>query len=48
MTRIGTANLYYADYGLSASDVEQKIADGEIYIGKPPLKPGERLAMITG
>lgn len=35
------ANLYYCD--LSIKEVSYKIEMGEIYIGKPPLKPGQKL-----
>ena len=34
---------YFDDYGLSALDVEQKIADKSITIGKPSLKYGDHL-----
>jgi len=52
--RIGTshfvsvraANLYYSHFGYNNSDVLRKIVDGEIHIGKPNLKPGERLEII--
>lgn len=34
---------YYADYGFDASDVARKIREGEIKIGAPAAKPGERV-----
>lgn len=41
---------YYAPYGFCAADVQRKINEGEIYIGKPPLRPGtdERAVLIPG
>lgn len=52
--RIGTshfvsvraANLYYLQYGHDSSDVLHKIIAGEIHIGKPALKLGQRLEII--
>ena len=43
-----TAVRYYAaQYGFDAgAEVEKKINSGEIKIGPPPLKPGERYALI--
>lgn len=58
MTRIGTsyfvdeaaARKYYRPYTSYPMNmykfVEAKIAAGEIHIGKPPLKSGERLIVI--
>lgn len=40
------ANAYYADYGCTAENVAHKIRDGEIHIGKPSLKVGERLVLL--
>lgn len=39
---------YYREYGYddTAAEVDRKLADGEIYIGPPELKPGQRLARI--
>lgn len=43
------AERYYGQfYGDPATAVTRKIAEGEIHIGKPPLKPGERLTVIPG
>lgn len=42
----GTADRYYRDYGYTPADVTQKVADGEIHIGKPQLKKGETLITI--
>jgi hypothetical protein len=36
------ACLYYRPQGFSAADIDQKIACGEIKLGPPPLKPGQR------
>lgn len=37
---------YYAYEGATESSIERKLAEGLIHIGKPPLKPGERLLVI--
>jgi hypothetical protein len=41
---------YYqpAEYPVAAEAVEDKLARGEIHIGKPDLKPGQRLTIIDG
>ena len=39
---------YYAVYGFSEAEVQEKIAKKEIYIGKPDLKPDEKLVLIDG
>lgn len=52
--RIGTAHFvsfntalrYYEPYGLTAEDVDRKLAAGEIFLGVPKLKPGETVAII--
>jgi hypothetical protein len=41
-----TAINYYRGYGFDAKAVDQKIADGEIHIGKPKLNPNEYLTVI--
>ena len=58
MIRVGTSNFvnmtaaiaYYHDYASSYRDaralVGAKLAAGEIHIGKPATKPGERVADI--
>lgn len=54
MIRIGTnhftsirgAQAYYAPYGCDLFDIMTKIRSGEIHIGKPELKPGQRLRII--
>lgn len=56
MTTHGTANFvskatairYYQPYFFenTAVAVEQKIAEGEIFIGQPELRPGETLSII--
>jgi hypothetical protein len=40
------AHRYYATYGESRAAVAEKIAKGEIHIGKPALKPGQKLKLI--
>ncbi len=49
-TSLGAAVRYYKDYGYDRTDVQQKINNGEIQIGKPPYNPqaGERLLTIDG
>jgi hypothetical protein len=39
---------YYKKQGgiVLMQDIDQKIADGEIHIGKPTLKPGEKLTLL--
>jgi hypothetical protein len=52
--RIGTsyfvdrqaAERYYGSYGNVGIDVTNKILAGEIKLGKPPVKPGQRLEII--
>lgn len=54
MIRIGTshftsirgAQAYYVPYGCKLLDVMTKIRSGEIHIGKPELKAGQRLEII--
>ena len=43
---VRAANLYYLNFGYDSGDVLRKIAEGEIHIGKPALKPGQRLEII--
>ena len=53
-TRIGTSHFvdrqaaerYYGVYGDVGIDVTNKILAGEIKLGKPPVKPGQRLEII--
>lgn len=42
------AERYYADYGYSdiKAAVRRKLAEGEIHLGKPALKPGQSLTML--
>lgn len=40
------AYRYYRPYGTDKAAVDQKIAEGEIHIGKPPLQPGDVLTVI--
>ncbi len=49
------ARRYYADYeGLRYYDpacyelVDRKIAEGQIHLGMPPMKPGQRISRIDG
>lgn len=37
---------YYAEYGNDVAEIDRKLAEGEIHIGKPSTKPGERLSLI--
>lgn len=32
---------YYYDYGYTHTEVDRKIAEGEIFIGEPPVKAGD-------
>jgi hypothetical protein len=36
------------EYPIAAEAVADKLARGEIFIGKPDLKPGQRLTTIDG
>lgn len=54
MTTIGTSYFvsfdaavkYYRDYEeFPASAVATKLEEGDIHIGKPPIKPGEKLSL---
>lgn len=45
---LSAAVRYYKDYGYDKADVQRKIREGEIHIGKPSLKPGERLGLTDG
>jgi hypothetical protein len=51
-TTKAAAIRYYSNYnGYNRGnriEVERKIAEGEIYIGPPTLKPGETLSVIPG
>ena len=47
----GAALAYYLDYYGNSADaaiaaVNGKLENGEIHLGAPPLKPGERLTTI--
>lgn len=44
--RLTTAITYYAQYSYGAKDVRNKIKEGEITIGLPELKPGQKVVMI--
>lgn len=45
---LAAAVRYYRDYGYDKRGVQRKIAEGEIHVGKPPLKSGDRLSVIDG
>lgn len=42
-TSYASAVSYYSDYGFKPSDVSEKIANGEISIGPPKIKDGQKL-----
>jgi hypothetical protein len=52
--RIGTSYFvdeaaavrYYADVHMTRADVRRKLVEGEIHLGEPSLKAGERLRLI--
>lgn len=37
---------YYAYEHATESDIDRKLAEGLIHVGKPDLKPGDRLSTI--
>jgi hypothetical protein len=47
---IAHAVRYYTPYGYDnpRATVERKIAEGEIHIGKPTLKQGDKLITVDG
>ncbi len=49
-TSRSAAIRYYKDYGYDdvKAAVARKIREGEIHIGKPPLKAGQRLTTVDG
>jgi hypothetical protein len=56
MTSYGTAHFtslsvavrYYDRQDIGAYAVQDKVKAGEIFIGKPPVREGERLLVIDG
>jgi hypothetical protein len=42
------AERYYRDYGYGPAEVDLKIAEGEISLGKPEVKPFEELFVREG
>ncbi len=42
---VSSACIYYRAYGYDSKDVARKISDGEISIGRPVLKIGEKLSI---
>lgn len=44
----GDAESYYRRLGYGRADVKAKLDAGEIHVGRPPLKPGERAELIPG
>lgn len=47
-TSLSAAVRYYKDYGEDKSDVQHKIREGLIHVGRPPLKAGQRLGLTDG
>lgn len=47
-TSFSDACDYYRNYDLTSHEVDQKVKDGEISIGPPPLKEGQTLSVIRG
>jgi predicted RNA methylase len=45
-TSRAAADLYFRDYGFDDASIQ--IAEGSIYIGEPPLRPGQTLSVIPG
>jgi hypothetical protein len=45
---LGAAIRYYRPYGFDKADVARKVAEGEIYIGKPETKPNEEIFTRDG
>lgn len=43
---LGAAFRYYRDYGETPAQVNRKIAEGLIHIGRPSCKPGERVVIL--
>jgi hypothetical protein len=45
---IEAAERYYAPYGYDDvhATVQRKLAEGEIHIGEPPLKPGQSTFLV--
>lgn len=43
---LANAGDYYHAYGFSLAQVRAKIADKEIFIGQPELKPGQKLVLM--
>jgi hypothetical protein len=41
-----SARRYYAYENATMADIDRKLADGEIHIGRPPLQPGQHLVLI--
>lgn len=58
MTLVGTSHFedtlaarnFYKPYGYDDLDkaIRRKLRDGEIFIGRPQLKPNQRLVVIKG
>lgn len=40
------ATKYYTEQGIDVEGVEQKIREGEIKLGMPAIKPGEKIVLI--
>ena len=47
-TSRAAAVRYYRDYGYEPYEVDLKISEGEIHIGRPTPGPGESIVLIDG
>lgn len=47
-TSLQAAYRYYKPYGDSHASVDRKITEGQIHVGRPATKDGERLTIIDG
>ena len=55
MARVGTcyfdsktsAYRYYKPYGCTREDVNAKFDDGDIHVGYPPIKNGDKIGLDT-
>jgi hypothetical protein len=53
---VGTSNFvspeaaveYYRPMRFTRADIDRKIAEKEIIVGRPDIKPGQRLIVIDG
>lgn len=42
----GAAVRYYQPYGYDSEGVQRKLNEGEIHLGRPPVKEGESVVLI--